>query len=97
MHIAALAPLYIRPDDVPADLIAHERLIWEEQIKAEGKPVAVAEKILAGKEKKFRDELALLTQPFVKNSEQTVHDLLTESIQRMGENIQIGSFTRYEI
>ncbi|MEP7162538.1 MAG: translation elongation factor Ts [Candidatus Moraniibacteriota bacterium] len=97
MHIAALAPLYIRPEDVPADLVNHERLIWEEQIKSEGKPQEVVEKILAGKEKKFREEMSLLSQPFVKNPDQTVSDLLTESIHKIGENIQIGSFVRYEI
>ncbi len=97
MHVAAMKPEYLRPEDVPVELVAKERLIWEEQVKAEGKPAAVAEKILAGKEAKFRSELALLTQPFVKNPEVTVGELLTESIHRIGENIQVGSFVRYEI
>lgn len=97
MHIAAMKPEYLRPEDVPEAVIAKERVIWEAQVKAEGKPAAVAEKILSGKETKFRSELALLTQPFVKNPDVTVGELLTESIHRIGENIQIGSFTRYEI
>lgn len=97
MHVAAMKPEYLRPEDVPVELVAKERVIWEEQVKAEGKPAAVAEKILAGKEVKFRSELALLTQPFVKNPEVTVGELLTESIHRIGENIQVGSFVRYEI
>lgn len=97
MHVAAMKPEYLRPEDVPADLVAKEREIWEEQVKTEGKPAAVAEKILSGKETKFRSELALLTQPFVKNPDVTVGELLTESIHRIGENIQVGSFVRYEI
>lgn len=97
MHVAAMAPRYIRPEDVPAELVASERKVWEEQVKEEGKPAEIAEKILAGKEKKFREELALLSQPFVKDPTQTVQALITEKIHRIGENIQVGSFTRFEI
>lgn len=97
MHITAMAPQYIRPEDVPAELVAKERTIWEEQVAAEGKPAEIAEKILAGKEKKFREELSLLAQPFVKDSTKTVQELITESIHRIGENIQVGSFTRFEV
>ncbi len=97
MHVTAMAPRHIRPEDVPADLVANERKIWEEQVAAEGKPAEIAEKILLGKEKKFREELALLTQPFVKDPTKTVQALITEKIHRIGENIQVGSFTRFEI
>lgn len=97
MHVTAMAPRYVRPEDVPAELIASERKIWEEQVAAEGKPAEIAEKILIGKEKKFREELALLTQPFVKDPTKTVQALITENIHRIGENIQVGSFTRFEI
>lgn len=97
MHVTAMAPRYVSPEDVPADLVASERKIWEEQVAAEGKPAEIAEKILAGKEKKFREELALLTQPFVKDSTKTVQALITEKIHRIGEKIQVGSFTRFEV
>jgi elongation factor Ts len=97
MHVTAMAPRYVRPEDVPAELVASERKIWEEQVAAEGKPAEIADKILVGKEKKFREELALLTQPFVKDPTKTVQALITESIHRIGENIQVGSFTRFEI
>lgn len=97
MHVAAMAPLFVRPEDVPEDLILRERIIWEEQVKAEGKNSEVMNLILAGKEKKFRDELSLLNQPFVKNPEQTIQELINEKIHRIGENIQVGSFVRYEI
>ncbi len=97
LHITAMAPRYIRPEDVPAELVENERRIWEEQARNEGKPVDIAQKIVAGKEKKFREELALLTQPFVKDPTKTVQALITENIHRIGENIQVGSFTRFEI
>jgi elongation factor Ts len=97
MHVTAMAPRYIRPEDVPAELVASERVIWEAQVAAEGKPAEIADKILLGKEKKFREELALFTQPFVKDPTKTVQALITESIHRIGENIQVGSFTRFEI
>lgn len=97
MHITAMAPQYVRPEDVPAEMVAKERVIWEEQVATEGKPAEIAEKILAGKEKKFREELALLSQPFVKDPSKTVQALITESIHRIGENIQVGSFTRFEV
>ena len=97
MHIAAMAPKYIHPEDVPDDLVAVERRIWIEQVEAEGKPADIAEKVIAGKERKFREELSLLPQSFVKDSTKTVQALITEKIHRMGENIQVGSFTRFEI
>lgn len=97
MHIAALAPLYLAPEDVPAEVVAKERVIWEEQVKNEGKPAEIAEKILAGKEKKFRDEISLLSQPFVKDPSKTVGELITENVHKIGEKIQVGKFVRYEI
>ncbi len=97
MHVTAMLPRYTRPEDVPFEVVASERKIWEEQVKTEGKPAEIAEKILVGKEKKFREELALLTQPFVKDPTKTVQALITEEIHRIGENIQVGSFTRFEI
>ena len=97
MHVTAMNPIVVSPDDVPADAVGKERAIWIEQLKQEGKPEELAEKILAGKEKKFRDENALLSQAFVKDPSKTVKDLLSEGVQKIGENIQIGSFVRYEI
>ncbi len=97
MHIAAMAPLYVTPEEVPLDVVAKERAIWEEQVKAEGKPAEIAERILAGKEKKFREDLALVSQAFVKDPSKTVGELITESIHKIGEKIQVGKFIRYEI
>jgi elongation factor Ts len=97
MHVTAMNPSVVSPEDVPADAVEKERSIWVEQLKQEGKPKELAEKILAGKEKKFREEKALLSQAFVKDPSKTVRDLLSESVQKIGENIQIGAFIRYEI
>ena len=97
MHIAALAPTCIKPEDVSAELVAHEYEIWREQLATEKKPAELMERILAGKEKKYRDESALLSQAFVKDQDKTVGDFITEKIHKIGENIQVGSFIRYEI
>lgn len=78
MHAAAMNPMYVRPDEVTADAIERERVIWNDQMAKESgkKPPEIIEKILAGKEKKFREENALLTQPFVKDPSQTVEKML---------------------
>ncbi len=76
MHAAALNPVYVRPDEVSDDVIAKEREIWTEQMKGEKKPEAILEKIMLGKEKKFREENALLTQAFVKDPSMTVEKYL---------------------
>lgn len=97
MHVAAMNPSVISPEEIPAEEVAHERVIWVEQLRAEKKPEAVIENILSGKEKKFREERALLTQNFVKDPSKTVGDLVTEQVARIGERIVIGSFVRYEL
>ncbi len=95
MHIAALAPKYVRPEEVTDEEISRERVFWMEEVA--GKPANIVEKILTGKEKKFREEKALLTQPFVKDGEKTIGGLIAEKIQKIGENIQVGDFTRFEL
>lgn len=97
MHVAASAPQYVKPEEVPAELVSQEEVIWREQLKAENKPAELLDKILSGKQEKFRNEIALLTQPFVKDPGKTVGALLAEKIHKMGENIQVGSFIRYEL
>lgn len=97
MHVTAMQPQYVKPEDVPMELIEKEKEIWVEQLKREGKPEAMLAKILEGKEKKFREEISLLTQPFVKNQEQTIGELIGEKIGKIGENIQVGEFYRLEL
>lgn len=89
MHIAAMNPATISPNDVDDALVAKERVIWEDQLQKENKPKEIAEKIMQGKEAKFRGECALLTQSFVKNPDQTIQDVLAGS--------QVIEFVRFEI
>lgn len=79
MHAAAMNPLYVRPEEAPLDLLVAEREIWKEQLKKEGKPEQIIEKIMMGKEKKFREEHALLSQPFAKDPTKTVGQHLGQS------------------
>lgn len=96
MHIAAAKPLAVSADDLDQTVLAKEREIFEEQVRQEGKPENIVEKIVEGKLAKFKKESALLEQEFIKNPDVTVQQLLTEAIAKMGENIQIRRFTRYE-
>jgi len=97
MHISAMDPQFLKPEDVSPDLIEKERKIWNAQLKKEGKPKEILEKILDEKEKKFRAEISLLSQPFIKDPDKTINDLVNEKIGKIGENIQIGEFVRYEL
>lgn len=76
MHAAAMNPQYVRPSEVSADQISKEKEIWNDQMKDDKKPQDIKDKIMAGKEKKFREENALLTQPFVKDTAKTVEQML---------------------
>jgi len=95
MHITATDPRCLRPEDVDADFVAKEREIWTEQLKNEEKPDDIIEKIMEGKEQKLRAESALLSQPFVKDSDKTINDLLNELVAKIGEKIEIGEFARF--
>lgn len=95
MHIAAAAPIAVTSADVPEEVIAKEREVAEAQ--AEGKPPQAVAKIVEGKVSKFLASVCLLDQPFVKNPDQTIGDLLTEKIQKIGENIKVRRFARFAI
>jgi elongation factor Ts len=97
MHITAMNPKYLRPEDVPKDIIEKEKEIWSAQLKSEKKPPNLIEKILEGKENKFCEEIALLSQQFVKNQDMKISDLISEKIGKIGENIQIEGFFRMEL
>ncbi|MFA6066055.1 MAG: translation elongation factor Ts [Candidatus Babeliaceae bacterium] len=97
MHIAAFSPKYIKPDEVDPQLIEREKAIFIEQMAAANKPAAVIEQILKGKIEKLYDEVCLMRQAFVKNDKLKVDDILKELIAKMGENIKIKRFVRFEI
>ncbi len=95
MHVAAAAPRFVRREDVTEDVIAVEREIARDQVLKSGKPPAVAEKIVAGRIEKFYAESCLLDQPFVKEPDKTVGQLIAERVARIGENIQVSRFARF--
>ena len=97
MHIAASNPLAIRPEDVSAEIVAKEREIYAAQAKETGKPEKVIEKIVEGKLKKFFEDNCLLQQPYVRNPDITVGDLLNDLIAKIGENISIRRFVRFQV
>ncbi len=96
MHIAAIGPKYVKRDEVPESVVNAEKEIIKTQALNEGKPEAVAERIVEGRINKFYSEICLLDQPFVKDSDKTVGEILTELIAKIGENIVIRRFSRFE-
>ena len=95
MHIAASNPLYISRQEVPPELTEKERQILEEQAKAAGRPPQVIPKIVEGRLEKYFQEVCLLEQPFVKDPDQMVEDLIKAKIAKIGENITISRFARF--
>ncbi|MFU2209682.1 translation elongation factor Ts [Solidesulfovibrio sp. C21] len=94
MQIAAANPVCLVPEEVPAELLAKEKEIYKHQAMEEGKPEAIAEKIVEGRLKKYYKEVCLLEQPFIKDDKVAIKDLLNELIGVLGENVQIGRFCR---
>lgn len=97
MQIAATNPGFLNREAVPSDVIEKEKEILKEQLKAEGKPEAIWEKILVGKIDKFYKENCLLEQEFVKDTDRTIQEYLKETIAKIGENIVISRYVRYEL
>ncbi|RIV29362.1 translation elongation factor Ts [Alicyclobacillaceae bacterium I2511] len=97
MHIAAAAPQYVRREDVAAEIIAHEREILRVQTLNEGKPEKIVDQIVEGRVDKFFKEVCLLEQPFVKNPDMTIEQLLKEKIAQIGENLSIRRFARFVV
>ncbi|NLM03660.1 MAG: translation elongation factor Ts [Clostridiales bacterium] len=97
MQIAATHPLYVSREDVPEEEVRKEREFLTNQALKEGKPEHIVEKMVEGRIEKFFEEICLLEQPFVKNPDITVGELLTEKISKIGENINIRRFARFEV
>lgn len=97
LHIASMSPLCVAPEDIPEDQLAEERASVEKQTAEMGKPENVAQKIIDGRMDKWIGERALLTQPYVKDEDKTVGELLQETIAAVGENVVIRRFVRYEL
>ena len=97
MHIAASNPGAIKREDVDQAALAEERDVYQSQAEAEGKPAEIIQKIVDGKLERYLSENVLYEQAFVKDPDQTVGDLLSEAIHRLGENIVIGRFVRFAV
>jgi elongation factor Ts len=97
MHVAAANPVAIRREDFPAEMVERERAVYREQMRESGKPEHIWDKIVDGKVDKFYSEQALLEQPFVKNPDQTVGQLITEVAAKTGEKIEVRRFTRFAL
>jgi elongation factor Ts len=97
MQIAAMSPQYVQKDDVPASEIERERAIRIEEARTSGKPANVVEKIVDGQISKWLKEICLLDQAWVKNDKKTIDELRQELIGKLGENVQIRRFQRYEL
>lgn len=97
LHIAAANPKYLRRDEVPQEALDKEREILKNQALNEGKPEKIVEKIVEGRISKFYEEYCLLEQPFVKDPDKTVEEVLKEKIATIGENLSIRRFVRYEL
>ena len=96
MHIVASNPKYVSRDEVPADVVEAEKEILKAQALNEGKPAAIVDKMVEGRINKFFEEVCLLDQPFVKDQDKTVQEVLNEKIATIGENIVIRRFVRFE-
>lgn len=97
MHVAAMEPTVIRPEDVDQTELAAERELAEKQLADDKKPEEIKAKIIEGKMKKFSEEKALLTQPYVKDPKKSVQDVINEAIHELGENITVKEFSRLVI
>jgi elongation factor Ts len=97
MHVAAMNPLYVKPEDVPEATLQREKDIYRKQVIAEGKPEKIADKIVEGKLKKFYEEVCLIKQKFIKDTNMTVEDLIKAAIAATGENILVKRFVRYQL
>ncbi|MFH1766550.1 MAG: translation elongation factor Ts [Patescibacteria group bacterium] len=97
MHIAAMRPLYLTREEVPEELIAKEREILKDQLLQEGKPENMVDQILEGKLNKFFSDIVLFEQPFIKDEDLTIRELLEKKILSLGENLKIHRFHRVEV
>ena len=97
MHIAASAPISVIREDISLDVLERERDIYTEQARQSGKPDNIIDKMIEGRINKFYQENVLLEQAFVKDPDKTVHDIITDTIAKLGENIVVSRFVRFQL
>jgi elongation factor Ts len=97
LQIAAGAPLYVRAEDIPESVLEHEREIARSRAREEGKPEKIWDKIVEGRVEKYKDEVVLLRQPYIRDEDLTIEKLLMQRVGAIGENIVIRRFARWEL
>jgi len=97
LQIAAMNPLFLKTEDIPEEFLAGERKIWEAQFRDFGKPKKIINEVIEGKLKKYKEEISLISQPWIRDEAKTIKDLIDEYIATLGENIIIRKFVRYEL
>jgi len=97
LQIAAMKPLFVSESDIPEEFLDGETKIYKEQIKDSGKPEKLVEQILVGKLKKYKEEVSLLSQSWIKDDSKSIKNLIEDTVAKVGENIEVKKFSRYEI
>jgi len=97
LQIVSMKPLYVKEEDIPEELLESEIVIYKEQVKESGKPEKIAEQIVEGKIKKYKEEVSLLSQHWIKDDSKTIKNLVEDTVAKVGENIEIKRFARFEI
>lgn len=97
LQIAAMAPAYVSEADIPEEVLKEEKEIYREELKSTGKPEKIIEQIIEGKLKKRFSEICLLNQPFIKNPDETIESVIKSYIAKLGENIKVERFARFEL
>lgn len=97
LQIAALKPLFVSEDQIPAEVLDGEIKIYTEQSAESGKPEAIVKQMVEGKVKKYKESISLLAQPWIKDDSKTIKNLVEDTVAKVGENIEIKRFSRFEI
>jgi elongation factor Ts len=97
LQIAALKPLYVAESEIPAEVLEKEILIYKEQNKDSAKPAKILEQIIEGKVNKYKEEICLMSQKWIKDDSKTIKNLVEDAVGKIGENIEVKRFARYEI
>jgi elongation factor Ts len=97
LHIAAMKPIFVKEEDIDENFLDGEKKIYAEQMAGSGKPEDILNQIIEGKLRKYKEQVCLLSQPWIKDDSKTIKDLINDHIAKLGENITIRNFTRYEV
>ncbi|MDI6883190.1 MAG: translation elongation factor Ts [Patescibacteria group bacterium] len=97
LQIAAARPLFVKKEEIPEEFLDIERRIYQKQFEGSGKPEKIIEQIIEGKLVKYKKEISLLSQPWIRDETKTIEDLIGDYVAKLGEKIEVGRFARYEI